>query len=227
MAKEFNPYTQPGSMDDPASEELYQKNSVMAPPSSRLRKIMDFIIGKTAQDRMTNAVTQMAPAAIIPGKKIPGVFQGKLKGYAGNPNATNSIDAQNLHMKDAPFVVGDIEKLPLDSKGSYSALLNPTSGKMAYTEALHSHDPLQQAGLTYLEDLDNDQLYGRIRRVAYQGAGGEKGVTHVVPPYTSPNALMPIRQEREQMYLNRIAKMLEQKGLLPAGEDVQYHSFWK
>jgi hypothetical protein len=228
MAKEFNSYSYPGSMDNPADEELYQKNSVMAPPASRLRKIMDFVLGGKSQgDRMTNAVTQMAPAAIIPGKKIPGVFQGKLKGFRGNPNAATRVDAEALHMADAPFAVGNIDKLPLNNKGPYSAFLDPASGNMAYTEALHSHDPLQRAASTYLDNIDNENTYGKLRRIAYQGAGGEKGVTHIVPPYFSPNKGVAHASMQEDRAIEDMIKLLQSKGLSAPGEDFQSRKFWK
>jgi hypothetical protein len=168
----------------------------------------------------------LAAGAIIPGKKIPGVFQGKLKGFAGNPNASNRLDAEALHMADKPFAVGNIDKLPLDNKGSYSAFLNPDTGNMAYTEALHSHRALEDAALTYMPDMDQEGLYGKLRRIAYQGLGGEKGVTHVTAPYRPPTRGVAAASALEDSYIERMIKMLESKGLNALGEEYRPNKMW-
>lgn len=220
----INPYSYPGSMPDPADEELYQKNSVMAPPASRLRKIMDFALGgKTQGQRMTNAVTQMAPAAIL-SKQLPGTLRGSFSGYK---RATNEAFPKGSRLEDIPYVYGDVDKLGLDSKGAYSALYDPATGKMGYTEASHSHHPLQEALKKQVPGIDDESTQAKIRRIVYQGAGGEKGTTTIIPPYTKPNVLGSFRRSREQSYFDQIAKVLENKGLIPPGEEIKYTGFWQ
>lgn len=218
----FNPYSYPGSMPDPADEELYQKNSVMAPQASRLRKIMDFVLGgKTQGERMTNAVTQMAPAAIIPGQRIKNVLQGNLSKEAKSMSFIP--DSRTI-----PYAYGSLDDLPLNSQGAYSALYDPATGKMGYTEGAHIHAALQKELKSRIPNIEDENVQARIRRQVYtEGGGRERGTTTIIPPYTKPNVLGNIRRGREQAYFERIARALERKGLIPSGEEVKNTGYWQ
>jgi hypothetical protein len=170
-------------------------------PSNLLRKLGGKYLGG------------LALGAIKSEKLIPGLIQGRLR-----------ADKSSL---PTPFAYGNIDSLPLNNKGSYTSFLNPTTGKMAYTEGSHLHHPLQDALVDKVPDIMDENNYARLRRIAYQGAGGEKGVTHIVPPYFSPNKGVAFASDQEDRAIESIIKMIKAKGLDAPGEEFKTGKFWK
>jgi hypothetical protein len=176
-------------------------------PSNLLRKLGGKYLGG------------LAAGAIIPGKKIKNVIQGKI--------TPNKMSSYNIGSEPSPYAYGHIDDLPLNNKGSYTSFLNPASGKMAYAEGSHIHHPLQDELVDQVPDIMDENRFARLRRIAYQGAGGEKGVTHIVPPYFSPNRGVAFASDQEDRAIESIIKMLKAKGLDAPGEEFQSRKFWK
>jgi hypothetical protein len=176
-------------------------------PSNLLRKLGGKYLGG------------LAAGAIIPRKKIKNVIQGQL-----TPRAKSSY---SIGSESSPYAYGDINDLPLNNKGSYTSFLNPTTGKMAYAEGSHIHYPLQDELVDRVPDIFDETKYARLRRIAYQGAGGEKGVTNIVPPYFSPNKGVAFASDQEDSAIESVIKMLKAKGLDAPGEEFRPAKFWK